>query len=179
MTFSAVCRETRCICVHQWGDHSQQLSGHRAICSSLLHLPSRTVERTGMAKERKPVGQDKDSSIKWRKTEKTQMMQRQSLTTSHKTSNVLPVSEQQPLWKPNTLTPPSPSSSTRVEYDVIFERGVTWYGISLWPNQVSCPSCVPFQLLAHLSLLACENFHILESWSFGAVITFIFLPFWG
>lgn len=72
-------------------------------------------------------------------------------------SNALPVFEQWSPWKPNPL---SPSSFTPVEHDVIFEHDVTAYGVSLWPNLVRCPRRVPFQLLAHLSQLAYENFHI-------------------
>ena len=52
-------------------------------------------------------------------------------------TNVQPVPEQR------AATPrPTPSS-------FIVHHDVTWYGISLWPVWVSCPGCVPSQLLVY------------------------------
>ena len=43
---------------------------------------------------------------------------------------------------PKQQSAPLPSLYT--EHDII------WYGISLWPVGVSCPGCIPFQLLVPL-----------------------------
>ena len=82
------------------------------------------------------MGQDEDSLIsEGKKTqEKHQVMQRQSLTTSHQQSDVQLVSEQWLHWKNSTLL------SFIVEPDII------WYTIHT-PWSV-CVSCVPSQHLA-------------------------------
>ena len=55
----------------------------------------------------------------------------------HCTPNISPL-------LPSFLLPPA----LYAEHDVI------WYGVSLWSVGVSCPGCVPSQLLVHPSLLA-------------------------
>jgi len=68
----------------------------------LTHAPfPQAEERVGTAKTRKLIVQGEDSLISEGKRKEKQVMQRGSLTASHKQTDDQQVSEQQPPWKVN------------------------------------------------------------------------------
>jgi len=75
------------------------LSTHRAACSPAL--PSRMRERIRATEVRRHAGQDKDSLVSEgeRGVAGNVLLQRQSLTASHKETGAQPVSRQWPPWQ--------------------------------------------------------------------------------
>lgn len=157
MSFTKVYKETRCIYVHLC---CVLTPASRQVPTVPFVPPYPTFLRQQWTGQEWQKGENLWVEIKTfkqvkKKGEKPQAMQGQPLTTSHKWSNALPVSEECPTWKDSSFLPPPK-----------FLLLCMMFSGTQYPfGQIRCAvqAVSPSNFLPISALLAYENFHTCKS----------------
>lgn len=135
------------------GDVTQQVAQHHSATCSLS--PDGMAERIGTVRLQEPTGWEKEGWVDYGwlcKTKATRTSKaRNSHASFHQQADVQSLSEKQDLSHINSFLERQTASLTSSSFTTPFiaKHDAMWYGKSVWPDWVSCPGCIPFQLPVH------------------------------